>query len=123
MSHKPSSASFSSGNYESTNGYGGTKRSKEADLFVSNKETESYNRNEIDRHPKEKVTQKSQRSALKDDSDDDFDPRAETATYGKYLSLRSVLALCDANGNVMQVVSLTDSGKYLSRTPRNQKGR
>jgi hypothetical protein len=82
MSHKPNSASYSSEYYESTNGYGGTNRSKEAGLFIRNKETKSYSSTERDQQIKEKVRQKSERSTLKDDSDDDFDPRAETLTNG-----------------------------------------
>ncbi|KAJ4749624.1 Clathrin interactor EPSIN 1 [Rhynchospora pubera] len=82
ISNKTSSASFSSESYESTsNGYGSTNGSKEADLFNSNKEYNSYNGVERDQYSRENVKHKSQGSTLKDDFDEDFDPRAATATY------------------------------------------
>jgi hypothetical protein len=74
MSHKQNSALNNSEYYESTKGYGGTNSAKEADLFISNKETKSYGSTERDQQLT-KVRQKSQRSTSKDDFDN-FDPRA-----------------------------------------------
>ncbi|KAJ1688109.1 hypothetical protein LUZ63_019499 [Rhynchospora breviuscula] len=83
ISYKTSSASFSSENYESSNGYGSNNGSKEADLFNRNKENNSCNGVERDQYNKENVKHKSQGSTLKDDFDEDFNPRAATATYNK----------------------------------------
>lgn len=82
MSYKSSSTSSSIGNYESTNSYGGTNRSKEADLFISDKGTKLYNNIERDQYTKEKFSQKPRGSTSKDEFDEDFNPRAAITTYG-----------------------------------------
>ncbi|KAJ3704080.1 hypothetical protein LUZ61_007785 [Rhynchospora tenuis] len=88
ISYKTSSAAFSSENYESSNGYGSTNGSKEADLLNSNKESNSRNGVERDQYSKENLKHKSQGSTLKDDFDEDFNPRAATATYTNKSSQR-----------------------------------
>jgi epsin len=81
MSYKSSSTSSNIGNYESSNKYGGTNRSKETNLFISDKETKSYNNIERDQY-KEKFSQKPRGSTSKDEFDEDFNPRAATTTSG-----------------------------------------
>ena len=85
MSFKSSSAVSTIGNYESSNRYGSTNRSKETNLFIRDKETKSYNNIERDQYTKEKSSQKSRGSTSKDEFDEDFNPRAATTISGKYL--------------------------------------